>query len=113
MSLPPSWVDRLFEKLTLVYGRTFLDRWRDIDIAAVKADWANELASFADHPDMLAYALQHLPPDQPPTVLQFRQIARKMPPPKFEALPAPKVEREKVSEFLERAKRSLTSRMAT
>ncbi|MDE2103902.1 MAG: hypothetical protein KGL39_42090 [Patescibacteria group bacterium] len=112
MSLPQPWVDRLFEKLTLTYGRAFLDRWRDLDIEAVKADWAHELANMRAHPEMIAYALQHLPPGEPPTVLQFRDIARQMPPPKFEALPAPTADREKVRLLLERAKRSLTKGVA-
>ena len=112
MSLPQSWVDRIFEKLTLVYGRAFLDRWRDIDLNAVKTDWAHELASMQQHPHMIAYALEHLPPGDPPTVLQFRDLARKMPPPKFEALPAPEADREKVRLLLERAKRSLTKGVA-
>ena len=112
MSLPKPWVDRLFEKLTLVYGRAFLDRWRDIDLDAVKDDWAQELSGMQGHPEMIAYALAHLPLGEPPTVLQFRDIARKVPPPKFEALPAPAADREKVRLLLERAKRSLTKSSA-
>ena len=112
MPLPQPWVDRLFEKLTLVYGRQFLDRWRDLDIEAVKADWARELDAFGQHPEMLAYALANLPADRPPTVLQLRDIARKMPPPKHQALPAPVADREKVRQLLERARRSLTQGVA-
>lgn len=108
MSLPRSWVDRLFEKLTLVYGRDFLDRWRDLDMDAVKADWAHELAGFKDHPEMLQYALQHLPAGFPPTVLQFREIARKCPPPKFQPLPAPAVDPAKVRELLDGVRRRMT-----
>lgn len=108
MSLPLSWVERLFEKLTLVYGRQFLDRWRDLDMVAVKADWAHELGGFKAHPEMLRYALEHLPPGEPPTVLQFREIARKCPPPRFEPLPAPAVDRAKVQEMLDRALHALT-----
>lgn len=108
MPLPQPWVDRLFEKLTVVYGRQFLDRWSGLDLDAVKADWAHELEGFAQHPEMIAYALANLPPDRPPTVLQFRDIARKMPPPKVKQLPAPAADRAKVAELLARAKRSLT-----
>lgn len=98
----------MFAKLTLVYGRQFLDRWQGLDLDAVKADWARELEGFAEHPEMLAYALQHLPPDRPPTVLQFRDIARRMPPPKVALLPAPAADRAKVAALLERARKSLT-----
>lgn len=90
MSLPSGWVDRIFEKLTLVYGQAFLRRWEQLDIAKVKADWATELAGFLHNPDALRYALENLPPDSPPpTVLQFRQLARNAPRAAPPALPAP------------------------
>ena len=79
MSLPLPWVDRIFEKLTLVYGQAFLARWRDLDLDAVKADWAHELDGFERHPKAIAHALQALPPEKPPTVLQFRELARRAP----------------------------------
>lgn len=81
MSLPAAWVDRLFDKLTLTYGQAFLRRWQDLDLNAVKSDWSHELSGFAEHPDAIAWALQNLPLDQPPTVLQFRAIARRAPSP--------------------------------
>lgn len=81
MSLPAAWVDALFDKLTLTYGQVFLRRWQDVDMNAVKSDWSHELAGFANHPEAIAWALQNLPADQPPTVLQFRAIARRAPTP--------------------------------
>lgn len=77
--LPMSWVDRIFTKLALIYGRRWAACWDGLDIAAVKADWAHELASFTTWPEALAYALSNLPPDRPPTVLEFRAIARRAP----------------------------------
>jgi hypothetical protein len=80
MSLPSGWVDRIFEKLTLVYGQAFLRRWEQLDIDKVKADWGKELAGFLHNPDALAFAMQNLPPDAPPpTVLQFRHLAAQAP----------------------------------
>ncbi len=79
MSLPALWVDRLFDKLTLTYGQSFLRRWADIDLNAVKSDWAHELAGFERHPKAIAWALENLPPSTPPTVLEFRALARKAP----------------------------------
>lgn len=87
MALPLPWVDRIFEKLALVYGQAFLARWRDLDLDAVKADWAHELAGFEQHPQAIAHALQSLPPEKPPTVLQFRDLARKAPLPELPRLP--------------------------
>ena len=89
MALPLPWVDRIFEKLALVYGQAFLARWRDLDLDAVKADWAHELAGFEQHPQAIAHALQSLPPEKPPTVLQFRELARRAPLPELPRLESP------------------------
>lgn len=91
MSLPANWVDRIFDKLTLTYGQSFLRRWQDIDLNAVKSDWAHELAGFAQHPRAIAWALQNLPTEKPPTVLEFRALARRVPAeevPRIEHAPA-------------------------
>lgn len=89
MKLPASWVDRIFEKLTLVYGRSFIGQWDGVPITDVKADWAHELGGFHDKPDAIAHALKNLPADRPPNVLQFRAMCQKSPGPVFKALPAP------------------------
>lgn len=95
--LPMPWVDRIFDKLTLVYGQSFLRRWADIDLAAVKADWAHELAWYAQQPSSIAWALQNLPADKPPTVLEFRAIARKAPVEPAPRVEAPKADPERVA----------------
>ncbi len=92
MSIPINWVDRIFEKLTLVYGREFMNRWQGLDVAAVKADWAHELDGFDKWPEAIAFALQNLPADRPPTVLQFRDMCRKAPPKPVPLLPQPKAD---------------------
>lgn len=74
MSLPDSWVDRIFTKLTNVYGHQFLSRWDGIDLVEVKADWAHELRGFAQNPGAIAYGLEHLPAGKAPTVIEFRAI---------------------------------------
>lgn len=75
MSLPADWVDYVFSKLTLVYGRDFLSRWEGLDIDVVKADWAKELDGYDRHPALLEHAFTHLP-ERPPTVIEFRRIAK-------------------------------------
>lgn len=102
MSLPLPWVDKIFEKLVLVYGQAFLARWRDLDLDAVKHDWAHELAGFEQHPQAIAHALQALPPDKPPTVLQFRDLARKAPLPELPRLPHAPADAARVAAELER-----------
>ena len=88
MSLNAEWVDVLFTKLSLVYGRDFFGRWEGLDLDAVKADWAHELAGFAHHREAIVYGLAHLPP-KPPTVLEFRAICRMAPAPATPRLEAP------------------------
>lgn len=100
MSLPVEWVDRIFDKLTLTYGQAFLRRWSDIDMNAVKSDWAHELAGFHQHPKAIAWALQNLPADAPPTVLQFKLLARRAPPDELPRLEAPKADPERIAEEL-------------
>jgi len=87
--LPLKWVEKIFQKLSLVYGRDFLSRWEGQELPSVMADWSRELAGFADQPDAIAYALQHLPPEKPPTVLQFRALCNLRPDKALPALPAP------------------------
>jgi len=100
MSLPLPWVDRIFAKLTLVYGQQFLNRWRDLDMDAVKFDWAKELDGFENHPTAIAFALQNLDPDSPPTVLVFRKIAMRAPAADLPRLPEPAADRQRVADEL-------------
>ena len=97
MSLPLPWVDRIFEKLTLVYGHAFLVRWRDVDMDAVKHDWAAELDGFQQNPQAIAFALQNLESEKPPTVLMFRAIALRSPQPDALRLPEPKADPARVA----------------
>jgi hypothetical protein len=100
VSLPTEWTDRIFDKLTLVYGQAFLRRWADIDLNAVKSDWGHELSGFAHHPKAIAWALQNLPADKPPTVLEFKFLARRAPPDELPRLEAPKADPDRVAEEL-------------
>lgn len=88
MSIPIAWVDKIFLKLTLVYGRDFIGRWEGLEISDVKTDWGHELSGFEDWPEAIAHALATLPPGKPPTVLEFRDLARKAPRKTLVALPS-------------------------
>jgi hypothetical protein len=76
--LPDEVVDRLFSALVVRYGTPFTDRWRDLDLDAVKGDWARELGPFNDNRNALRYALDHLP-EKPPTVIDFRKLCNEAP----------------------------------
>lgn len=107
MSLPSPWVDRIFDKLTLTYGQAFLRRWQDLDIQAVKEDWAHELSGFQQSPQAITYALQNLPVEKPPTVLEFRAICRSRPPEVFVALPAVKLDADRLEAHVATARRRM------
>ena len=98
--LPESWVDRIFEKLTLTYGHRFLGLYSGISLEAVKINWAHELAGYRAAPDAIAHALDNLPADNPPTVLQFRAMCRNRPIAAPKALPAPAPDMARVSQAL-------------
>lgn len=89
MTLPAAWVDRIFAKLSLVYGSGFMRQWEGMNLDAVKDDWASELAGLQQSPQSIAYAFEVLPPDRPPNVLQFKALCLKAPQYAPKALPAP------------------------
>ena len=89
MSLPLPWVDRIFDKLLLVYGRDFTGRWEGLSLATVKTDWAHELSGFEKHPESIKHALQNLHAAKPPTVYEFRNLCVSAPKTTTLELPAP------------------------
>ena len=88
-ALPLAWVEKVFRKLTVVYGRDFMARWEGQEINDVIEDWAEELAGFVNWPEAIAWALKNLPDSKPPTVLEFRALCFKAPKPERLALPEP------------------------
>lgn len=109
MPMPASWIDKIFDKLTMVYGHQFIGRWSGLDLVKVKADWAHELDGMEAHPKAISYALQHLDPDHPPTVLQFREICRRSPEPKAPALPAPEINQQAAQAAIDKAVKTATA----
>ena len=97
MSLPTAWVEKIFDRLTVRYGRDFLGRWEGIPIADVKADWADCLSGLFLHPSSISWALDNLPDSKPPTVQEFRAICRRAPPPELPRLPEPKADPDRVA----------------
>lgn len=89
MSLPSAWTERIFAKLAITYGQRFLGLYAGLDLEAVKANWGYELRGYAQSPDAIRHALDHLPDDKPPTVLEFRALCRRSPAQEAKHLPAP------------------------
>ena len=77
--LPSNWVNSLFARLAVRYGSAWTAKWEGLDMDAVRADWANELAGYVNRPEAIKHALDHLPPDRPPNVLQFLLLCRNTP----------------------------------
>lgn len=94
--LPDGWVDRIFEKLALTYGRAFLNQWEGLPIEDVKADWEHELAGYVDFPEAIKFALRNLPSDRPVNVRQFRDLCRRAPAKSVPQLEAPRADPERV-----------------
>ncbi|MGH6625161.1 MAG: hypothetical protein ACRECD_01215 [Burkholderiaceae bacterium] len=97
MSLPINWVERIFQKLTVAYGRDFLARWEGVPMADVKTDWAETLGGYMEHPEAIAWALANLPDSKPPTAQEFRAICRRAPAPELPRLSEPKADPARVA----------------
>lgn len=87
--LPMPWVERLFAKFLVRYGAAWSRLWEGIPMEAVKADWAEELAGFQRRPEAIAYGLEYLPHDKPPTVQQFRALCNRKSEPAPKAIRGP------------------------
>jgi hypothetical protein len=78
--LPPKVINKLFFRLSNVYGSQWSQLWKDNDIEEVKDLWADELGYFAHRLDSFAWALDHLP-DRPPNLVQFKKLLNDAPTP--------------------------------
>lgn len=95
MSLSLKAIDRIFERLTMTYGRDFSSKWEGVDQNAVKSSWAHELSGFDKALHMIGWALENLP-DKPPNVIQFRALCRLAPMAEAKQLEAPRADPERV-----------------
>jgi hypothetical protein len=70
-------LDRLFGKLAVRYGDAWFRKWDGIPMLAVRADWAEVLDGLGEA--SIAYGLQYLPVDFPPTASAFRELCNSRP----------------------------------
>lgn len=103
--LPIHWIDRIFQKLAIAYGRDFMHKWEGIPEDEVKDDWAHTLAGFQERPEAIVHALQNLPDGKPPTAMEFRALCRTAPRAERPALPEPPVDRVKLAEVTQQVKK--------
>lgn len=89
------WIEKLFGRFEAMYGRVFVDMWAAANIAAVKAEWADDLRYYTGA--QIAWALDQCRAtcDLPPTLPKFLGLCRAAPRPEaVAALPPPNVEPE-------------------
>lgn len=75
-ALPQAWVEKLFERMLLEYGKKFADQWGPADTDALIAHWSRELAGYSRIElkrgvDALANR------DWPPTLPEFKKLCRR------------------------------------
>jgi hypothetical protein len=87
MALPDYFLDRLFGRLVVRYGDSWLRKWDGIPMAAVRADWAEVLDGLSEA--AIGYGLQYLPGEFPPTAPAFRALCNQRPARDTLALPSP------------------------
>lgn len=100
-------IDAIFGKLTIRYGSEWTRKWEGVDIAAVKADWKQELVGFSKNLEPLRHALKHLPV-KCPNVEEFRNIANSCPPPEFKLLEAPRASAEYAKQVVAQVKQRVS-----
>lgn len=76
-SLPDSWVTKIFDHMSGLYGSKFADLWSGSNIDSVRRMWAVKLAGFADMPKAIKEALDALDDKPfPPTLPEFIALCR-------------------------------------
>ena len=75
--LPDSWIGRIFDHMSGLYGSKFSDLWRGSDLGTVRRIWAEKLAGFASMPKAIKEALDALDDKPfPPTLPEFLALCR-------------------------------------
>lgn len=73
--LRADWIERLFDRMSGMYGARFADAWRGVDPERVKRTWSEELAGFSG--DEIARGVTALKTrDWPPTLPEFAKLCR-------------------------------------
>ena len=116
LMLPRAWVERIFLRLQGIYGSQFTGKYQtgetingmDVGYENAMHVWGDELKGFSDNGYAIAYALKNLDHKFPPSVLEFRELCRRAPPPGVPALPAPDVDYERSKEAGKQAAKALS-----
>lgn len=74
-ALPESWIERLFEKMLLDYGKKFTDMWGSSDMDEMIAHWARELGGYSKDELRTGYAAMGRL-SWPPALPEFKSLCR-------------------------------------
>jgi hypothetical protein len=75
-ALPEAWVERLFERMLLDYGKKFTDQWGTADTDKLIAHWARELAGYSG-PELKRGLDALSSREWPPTLPEFKKLCRR------------------------------------
>lgn len=73
--LPDEWVEKLFAKLTAIYGAKMKNQWDGVDLRLVKAEWGEALAGY-DPKEIKAGLDACRQRDWPPILPEFLKMCR-------------------------------------
>lgn len=73
--LPLTWIEALFDRMSLSYGRKFTEQWDGIDPKKLKDHWAQELACMSRAELSRGYKALATR-DWPPTLPEFKKLCR-------------------------------------
>lgn len=73
--LPESWIEKMFHKMLLDYGKKFTDQWGGADTDELIAHWAREMASYTG-PEIKRGLAAMESRDWPPTLPEFKKMCR-------------------------------------
>jgi hypothetical protein len=80
-ALPDSWIGRIFDHMSVLYGSRFADLWRGSDLDTIRRMWAEKLAGFRSMPGAIKEALDSLDSKPyPPTLPEFLAMCREAAP---------------------------------
>jgi hypothetical protein len=73
--LPERWIEKMFDKMLLDYGKKFTDQWGGADTGALIAHWSREMASYTG-PEIKRGLAAMEGRDWPPTLPEFKKLCR-------------------------------------
>ena len=72
---PRHWVAALFEKMSRMWGNTFLDKWRDTDLEGVMVEWGRGLRALST-PELKAGVGALMTQKYPPSLPEFYALCK-------------------------------------